>query len=351
MSLRDRLVRLIETGGPVTVSAYMTLCLHDPAEGYYAQGAGLGRDFITAPETSQIFGELLGLWAVHEWQAMGRPETFALAELGPGSGTLLRDALRASTANEAFHKGLSLRLVEASPALREAQSERLGEWAPDHVEALDAIESGHTLILANEFLDCLPARQFVRNGENWHERVIGLDDTGQLSFGLGGPVPLPGGSKEAGDYLEIQPGLETLVLQLAHRLERGDVFRALFIDYGPDDHTPGDTLRAYSRGAQIHPLAAPGTSDLTVDVDFDRLKRLAETAGLEVYGPVTQSAFLMTLGAEARMQALIEAQPEKAETIYAGAAKLIDPSEMGNRFKVICLASPGLPVPAGFGEN
>ena len=344
---------MIEAGGPMPISAYMNHCLHDPKDGYYAKGAGLGRDFITAPETSQIFGELIGLWALHEWQAMGAPSLFSLVEMGPGRGTLMADALRAAQGVDSpnFWSSLFLELIEASPALREIQLRKLDEYGPKFKDGLHHINIGSTLIFGNEFLDCLPARQFVRNGAAWHERLVGLNDAGEHVFGLGGQIPLPGDIKSDATCTELQPGLETLIDQLNERKDSGDTFRALFIDYGPDDETPSDTLRAYKQGEQVHPLAFPGLSDLTVDVDFGRLKRLSEAASLQVHGPITQGAFLMALGAEARMQALIEAQPEKAETIYAGAVKLIDPAEMGARFKVICISSPGLPTPAGFGED
>lgn len=346
--LKDRLAALIAADGPMPVSAYMNACLHDPKLGYYATRPGLGTDFITAPETSQIFGELLGLWAAYEWQAMGAPGQVNLAELGPGRATLMSDALRAARSVPGFVDGLNLQLIEASPHLRAVQAERLAAFAPEFGADLMQIGTGPTLILANEYLDCLPTRQFVKIGEGWTERVVGLGDEGDLAFGLAGDaaedVPAAPGQSE----VEVQPSLDVLVDQLKLRLEAGDKFRALFIDYGPLDETPGDTLRAYQGGQQVHPLAEPGASDLTVDVDFARLKRLAEAAGLDVAGPVTQGAFLMALGAEARLNALARAEPEKASALQAGAQKLVDPAEMGERFKVICLSSPDLPMPAGF---
>ena len=349
MSLRQRLAALIAADGPLPVSAYMTLCLHDRQHGYYATRPGLGRDFITAPETSQVFGELLGLWAGHEWQAMGAPDGLQLAELGPGRGTLMADALRAGTQVPGFAEAAALTLIEASPALRTVQGERLGAYRPRFGNDIAAIPAGPAVILANEYLDCLPARQFVRDGAGWRERVVGLDPKGELSFGLAtdrapdGEVAVEG----PGATCEVQPALDVLVDQLAMRAEAGAPLRALFIDYGPAGHAPGDTLRAFREGVQVDPLAAPGESDLTVDVDFSRLARLARAAGLSVHGPVEQGAFLLALGAEARLNQLAKASPERAGALYDGVRKLVDPAEMGARFKVICLSSPGLPVPAG----
>lgn len=337
---------MIKTSGPLPVSTYMQLCLHDPAEGYYATRPGLGQDFITAPEISQVFGELLGLWTAHEWQALNSPKAFHLIELGPGRGTLMVDAMRAMKKHPA-NEHVSLGLVEASPALRKVQSERLSANSPHHFESLAEIPHGNTIILANEYLDCLPARQFVNTDNAWQERVVGLDKANDLAFGVTSDRAPKLPATEHGS-LDIQSGLETLIDELNHRHENGEVFRALFIDYGTSDGPPQDSLRAFQNGAQIHPLAAPGQSDLTVDVDFLRLRSLAEKSGLSVFGPITQSTFLMRLGIEARMQSLISAQPDKSEDIYNGVRRLVDPAEMGERFKVICISSPGLPVPAGF---
>lgn len=345
MSLSDRLKHLIQTDGPMPLSTWMTLCLHDPEDGYYATRPGLGRDFRTAPETSQVFGELLGLWAAHEWQGMGAPSPVTLAELGPGKGTLMKDALRATRGLVPFRAALGLVLVEASPVLREVQAEALAEAAPRHLGNLADLPDEPAIILANEFLDCLPARHFVKDGADWRERVVGLNETGAFSFGLAVDRAPDGLSDLASGAVDIQPGLEAIVDILAARTAP---FRALFIDYGPADTAPDDTLRAFRDGEQVDPLSAPGTADLTVDVDFGRLKRLARAAGLDATGPIAQGALLGQLGAEARMQSLIRANPEKAEAIHAGVAELVEPAKMGLRFKAICLSSPGLPPPAGF---
>lgn len=347
MPLKDRLIRLIETGGPIPLSVYMQRCLHDSQAGYYTTGGGLGRDFTTAPETSQIFGELIGLWCAHEWQALGTPPAFHLAELGPGRGQMMEDILR--VAGDGFRSAASLKLVEASPDLRSVQSARLTRHAPQHVSSLSQIDPGTTLILANEYLDCLPVRQFRKQGETWHEVVVGLDEAGALALGLAADQKRPPATPaNEAQVCEVQTGLDLLIAELKSRHDAGDRFRALFIDYGTDSQAPGDTLRAYRQGRQIAPLAAPGLSDLTCDVDFGRLRRLAGTAGLSVHGPAPQGMFLLALGAQARLEQLVKANPDQADDIFNAATTLIDPKHMGQRFKVIAISSPGLPAPAGF---
>lgn len=349
MSLKNRLAGMISATGPMPVSAYMTHCLHDPVDGYYATRPGLGADFTTAPETSQIFGELIGLWAAHEWQAMGAPDELSLVELGPGRGVMMADTLRATTRFDEFQSAKRLHLVEASPALRNAQADRLSAFDPVFDDELSDVSTGHTIILANEYLDCLPARQFVKESGEWRERVVGLAQSGELAFGLAVDRAPQEVAEAGGGAAEVQPGLEMLVDDLKARADAGDTFRALFIDYGPDTAAPGDSLRAYQAGEQVSPLAAPGLSDLTVDVDFGRLKRLARSAGLQVDGPVTQGGFLGALGVQQRLNTLIKHQPDSAEALFRGTNTLVNPSEMGARFKVICLSSQGLPPPAGFG--
>lgn len=348
MTLEERLIRLIETDGPIPLSAYMQIALHDPKDGYYAVRPGLGRDFTTAPETSQIFGELIGLWIVHEWRAMGEPSPFNLVEIGPGRALLLHDALKmaALAGGQAFLDALQLILIEPSPALRLVQTERLQRFAPQFVSLLSGVPAGPMLLVANEYLDCLPIRQFHREGERWRECVVGLSAESRLVMGLAADEPrAPMGTALAGNVVEVQTGLDLIIADLA---TRAAPFRALFIDYGPADRAPADTLRAYREGKQVSPLEAPGQCDLTVDVDFGRFARLGATAGLDVTGPTPQGMFLLGLGAQARLNQLIKANPDDAETIYAAAQRLIDPKEMGERFKAICLSSAGLPKPAGF---
>ncbi|MEX1250693.1 MAG: SAM-dependent methyltransferase [Hyphomonas sp.] len=348
MTIEDRLVRLIETGGPIPLSTYMQIALHDPQDGYYAARPGIGRDFTTAPETSQVFGELIGLWLVHEWKAMGAPETFQLVEIGPGRGQLMADALRVALAvgGDLFADAAELVFVEPSPVLKEALGRMFSPLSPKFAATLAQVPAGPALIVANEYLDCLPARQFRRAEGGWRECVVGLSEGGRLAFGLAADEPRPPQAAAlSGEVVEVQTGLDLLVADL---VSRAAPVRALFIDYGPDDRAPGDTLRAYREGRQVGPLEAPGVSDLTVDVDFGRLARLAQAAGLDVAGPSPQGMFLLGLGAQARLNQLVAANPDDAEAVFTAARKLIDPADMGARFKAVCLSSPGLARPAGF---
>ncbi len=345
--LRSRIAETIRADGPMPVSLYMLMCLHDPRDGYYATRPAFNQDFTTAPETSQVFGELIGLWAAHEWLAMGRPSPFHLIELGPGRGVMMSDALRAGASVPGFSDAVRVSLVEASPALRKEQSARLFQREVHHAEDLDAVPPGPSIILANEFLDCLPIRQFVRVGDKWRERQIGLDKSGNLAFGLGPLVDLPANLTPAGDEVEAAPALETFADAIARRFQ-AHPGRALIIDYGPTDNSPTDTLRAYRGGQQLSPLADPGASDLTADVDFVRLIRLCTMHGLGIHGPVPQSDFLIRLGALQRVDTLSRANPERAQETRTAVNKLVEPAEMGARFQVLAITSAGAETPPAF---
>jgi NADH dehydrogenase [ubiquinone] 1 alpha subcomplex assembly factor 7 len=345
--LEQRIRDSIRVNGPMPVSLYMLMCLHDPAHGYYATRPGLNHDFTTAPETSQVFGELLGLWAAHEWVEMGSPPMFWLMELGPGRGVMMADMLRAGRAVPGFLDAARIALVEASPVLRGAQQDVLAGHDHIYLNEFEDLPPGPAIILGNEFLDCMAIRQFIRDGNGWRERAIGLSGADRLSFGIGAPVTPPAGVIPVGDHLEVAAGLESFTESLARRFRR-DPGRCLLIDYGPDDRSPGDTLRAYKAGAQMDPLAEPGACDLTADVDFPRLRRLSESEGLTVHGPLSQGYFLTRLGATERARALARANPEKSDEIHEAVRKLIAPEHMGARFKAMCLVPHNSPTPAGF---
>jgi NADH dehydrogenase [ubiquinone] 1 alpha subcomplex assembly factor 7 len=347
VSLKERLVEYIRDNGPMTVAEYMAACLYDPDDGYYATRPSIGgedADFLTAPEASQMFGELIGLWCAHEWDALGKP-AFNLIELGPGRGVLMQDALRATQRIEGFREACNIVLVETSGPLRDAQAERVpdAEWAL----RLEDAPPGPSLIIANEFLDCLPIRQFVRGEEGWHEKLVGIDEAGALIFGLSAAIGAPESDDEPGAVREIAPALESLVYELERRLHDAEG-RALFIDYGYVRPEGADTLQALQQHKKVGALAAPGESDLTAHVDFARLAVLAENAGLSVHGPMTQGQFLRALGIDFRAETLSRANPEHAERLKRELKRLTDAEEMGALFKVICISSPGLPPPAGF---
>jgi len=350
MSLRERLTREIALGGPISVADYMTRCLHDPSDGYYATRPAIGEagDFITAPEVSQMFGELIGLWAVETWRAMGAPPRAVLAEVGPGSGVLMSDALRAARLAPDFLAAAELWLVERSAPLAERQRAALAAapLAPRWVVAVEDLPADAPLILvANEVLDCLPARQLVRTSAGWAERRVGLDDRGALSFGLS-PAPAPPCAPEAplGAVIEIAEAQAAFAAGVAARVARQDG-AALLIDYGRAEPEVGDTLQALRRHEKVDPLACPGEADLTVHADFPAVLAAARAAGAGA-GLLTQAAFLRRLGIEARAAALSRARPEAAAVIARQLGRLTGADQMGALFKVACLHAPGFTPPA-----
>ena len=279
MDLKRRIEALIAAEGPITVEHYMALCLHDPQHGYYATRPALGAqgDFITAPLVSQMFGELIGLWAAEVWLAAGSPSPFRLVEIGPGDGTLMTDALRAlRRAVPAFLDAADLWLVEASPPLRARQAAALQGAHPRWADRLEDVPDGSPLIvIANEFLDCLPARQFTRDARGaWAERRVGLDARGTLAFGLG---PAPAGFTPPAAFIDTPPGVVVEVsprqvgfaAMLAGRIV-SDGGAALLIDYGAADPAPGDTLQAIRAHQKVDPLTTPGEADLTVHAGLPR---------------------------------------------------------------------------------
>lgn len=347
MSLKDRLVEHIQENGPMTVAEYMAACLYDPEDGYYATRPAIGgdsADFLTAPEASQMFGELIGLWCAHEWDALGKP-AFNLIELGPGRGVLMQDMLRATQKLDGFRDAASVVLVETSAPLREAQAERVDDV--DWALRLEDAPPGPSLIVANEFLDCMPVRQFLRGEDGWHEKLVGADEAGKLIFGLSAAVGAPESDDEVGAVREIAPALESFVYELERRLHDAPG-RALFIDYGYVRPEGADTLQALRNHKHVDPLEAPGEADLTAHVDFARLASLAEDAQLEVHGPITQGQFLRGLGIEFRADTLSKANPQHGQRLKRELKRLTHAEEMGALFKVICISSPNLPAPAGF---
>lgn len=352
MSLLDRLKAQIAQDGPIGVPEFFTRCLHDPRDGYYAMrpDLGAGGDFITAPLVSQMFGELIGLWAIETWTRMGRPASFRLVEMGPGDGTLMSDLLRAGKLEPDFLAAAEVWLVEVSAPLRARQMAKLGD-GPRWVGRLDEVPAGPMILVANELLDCLPARQFVRTKGGWAERVIGLAQNGELAFGLRGlgqaevtPIPAPSTIEGEGSIWESSPAQAALASDIAHRLAT-DGGAALLIDYGRAQPEAGDTLQAIQGHQKVDPLKTAGQADLTVWADFPSVVAAARETGAKAGPIITQAEFLTALGIEARAQALASARPDRAEQVARQLDRLIGQAQMGALFKVACLTAPDLSPP------
>jgi NADH dehydrogenase [ubiquinone] 1 alpha subcomplex assembly factor 7 len=360
--LQSEIKRLIKSSGPMPVWRYMELCLMHPQHGYYVSRDPLGRegDFTTAPEVSQMFGELLGLWAASVWKAMGSPSLLRLIELGPGHGTMMADALRALRVLPPLYQTLSVHLIEINPVLREKQKATLSSvrnlaWH----QSIDEVPDGPSVIFANEYFDVLPIHQVVKRETGWHERVVELDETGKLEFGTAADpiqrfeVLLPPLVRAApiGAVFEWRPDAE--IMKIASRVRNQDG-AALIIDYGHLRSDAGDTFQAIARHSFTDPLRAPGQADVTAHVDFQALARAAEDIGARVHGPVTQGEFLKRLGIETRAVALMaKASHEVSEDIANALTRLTagGRSGMGSLFKVIGISEPNLTALTALGEE
>jgi NADH dehydrogenase [ubiquinone] 1 alpha subcomplex assembly factor 7 len=356
--LGDEIAAMIAQEGPITLERYMSLCLSHPTLGYYMTRDPFGRggDFITAPEISQMFGELLGLWIIEAWMAAGAPENAVLVELGPGRGTLMSDMLRAARVAPAFLKCARVLLVETSPTLRETQRATLAAaplpigWASDIAAAP---ENAPLFIVANEFFDALPVRHFVKSRDGWRERLVGLDNAGSLAFGLSGEIEsrLTLAAPE-GAIVEVASFGQRVMSEIAARIARqGGALLA--IDYGYRDSSFGETLQAMQNHAYVDPLAEPGEADLTTHVDFGALARAARDSGAGAFGPVTQRELLLRLGLEQRAAALSrkasEAQRAEIEAARERLAGVGDArTAMGELFKALAVLPKGAPTPAAF---
>ncbi len=354
-ALRDRLARLIAAAGPLTVADYMAACLFDPEHGYYTTRTPFGArgDFITAPDVSQMFGELLGVWVLSAMRAASGSEPARLIEIGPGRGTLMADMLRTLfRLDPALEGRLQISLVEASPRLTEIQKRRLAglpaaiEWQRD----IRSLPGGPAIFVANELFDALPVRQFVKTAQGWHERLVGLDVEGGLCF-LAGPQPIPpgllpadAGAAPPGSVIELSPAATGMMDAIAgHIAIHGGA--GLFIDYGYQGPATGDTLQAMRRHAYEPVLATPGEADLTAHVDFAALAAAAHTHGLATR-LMSQGAFLLAIGLLERAGALGSTQDESGrERLRGEVARLAGPDAMGELFKVLIVGPQGLPLP------
>jgi len=356
------LARRIALEGPLTLADFMAEALGNPKYGYYitADRFGAAGDFVTAPEISQMFGELLGLWCADCWDRLGRPAPFSLVELGPGRGTLMADALRAvSGVLPAFAEAARLHLVETSPVLRRRQGEALARWSPTWHDHLAEVPEGlPLLLLANEFFDALPVRQFQLTPRGWAERMVGLEPGGEaLRFVLAGPggpatlmIParLAGGAVAPGTVIDLAPLSQSVAAELGRRL-KSDGGAALILDYGHTALVPTDTLQAVRKHKPAPVLEAPGEADLTTHVDFTALAEAARRSGARAHGPVGQGDLLRALGIGQRAAILRgNATPDQARDIDAALHRLTAPEAMGTLFKALALTGPDGPPPAGF---
>lgn len=363
--LARKLKERIRRDGPLTVKRYMQACLLDPELGYYRVQRAIGAqgDFVTAPEISQVFGELVGLWCVAVWQQMGQPTRLNLVELGPGRGTLMRDLLRAARVAPRFLSAISVSLVETNAWLRESQQTALADAAVpvswhEHFwgvpEPLEHLPRVPTIVIANEFLDALPIRQYQWSGSDWYRRTVAVDDDDRFMFARQTePRRMEPflekhsqGAREA-DVLEWRID-DWAVAWLLDVLARRSLLAGLFVDYGHRRLAIGDTLQAVRQHAYECPLTSPGEADLTAAVDFGSFAEGCQREGnLAVDGPVTQGEFLGRLGAVERASRLMAANPDKAARIEADVARLIAPAGMGGRFHAMGIRSVGLDPLAG----
>lgn len=352
MSLEDLIKTRIRKEGAMMISEYMALALAHPEYGYYVRKDPLGvkGDFTTAPEISQIFGELIGAWLVMQWIIMGKPEA-ALAEIGPGRGTLMADILRATANIKGFHQSITVHLMELSPVLRQKQWNAIAGKHPNvqwHMGFAE-IPSKPLLLVANEFFDALPIRQFLHQDDGWKERRIALGKKGKLEFVLepGTPPYQLRDEPVSETFYEYSDAATQLMLVMSNRIfTYGGV--GLIIDYGYEG-THGNTLQSVRDHKRHNVLVEPGSADITAHVDFYNLTRAAASGGTTVHGPVTQGAFLNKLGARERATALCEkaTAKQKAATL-SGLKRLTAADQMGELFKALCIVHPDLPKPEGF---
>ncbi|MEO0865860.1 MAG: SAM-dependent methyltransferase [Pseudomonadota bacterium] len=350
MSLTDLLKYRINADGPITIAEFMADALMHPDHGYYATRDPLGTDgdFITAPEISQMFGELVGLSLAQSWMDQGAPASFTLAEFGPGRGTLMADILRATTKVPGFSAAARIVLLETSAPLQARQAETLDGYDIRWIDTADKLPDAPTWAVANEFFDALPIRQFVRDGDHWRERCVGVKD-GKLTFGLAPASPQPDlehrlDDTADGDLVEAAPSAQAVMKTLGDRIgNHGGA--ALILDYG-DWRSLGDTLQAVKDHKVTKRLDAPGTADLTAHVDFEALARAAAPAAFTRLTP--QGVFLERLGITVRAQHLAkDLEGDALRSHKAAHRRLTHPDEMGNLFKVLGLYPPDTSPPPG----
>ncbi|MBI1272594.1 MAG: class I SAM-dependent methyltransferase [Alphaproteobacteria bacterium] len=355
MALAPIIKRMIAAQGYITIAQFMELVLQHPEYGYYRKHDPIGKrgDFITAPEISQMFGELIGLWFANAWEKCGRPDPFVLLELGPGRGTMMEDMLRAASRMPGFAAAMQLFLLDSNETLRAMQTEKLGGYNPRWIDDLEEIPALPLCVMANEFFDSLPIRQFELTDEGWSERVIAYEG-GELCFALMQPdeatTLLLQGRKitKLGTVIEINPVAQDVLRKLSHHIatHRG---AGLFVDYGYSEPPGRNTFQAQANHEVISPFERLGDADLTAHVDFAALRRAVDAGGAQVRGMVSQGMFLHQLGVEVRAKQLwVQASNEQREEIEVALHRLVSPSQMGVLFKVLGIADAAMPHLPGF---
>ena len=361
-ALKDRLKRLIASAGPLSVADYMATCLFDPESGYYTtrEPFGASGDFTTAPEISQMFGELVAVWVYSAWQALGKPVPVTLAEIGPGRGTLMVDMLRTlDRLDPSFIALARIVLIEASPRLVDMQKQRLsngGRAKPRWLGTIGELDPTALIIIGNELFDAVPTRQFVKTPQGWLERVLVLDETGELAFAAGSagmdPTLLPPDAQEAPDgaIFEAAPARTALMDEISNHIARNGG-AGLFLDYGHVEPGLGDTLQAVRQHAYDDVLAHPGEADLTSHVDFSVLAAVAKAHELHTH-TATQGDFLLGMGLLERAGRIgSDASAEVQERIRGEVERLAGPQEMGSIFKVLAVSSSDLKLPPFHGAD
>lgn len=347
-ALPDLIRKQIEAEGAISVARYMQLALQHPEHGYYVKGDPLGHDgdFVTAPEISQMFGEMIGLWCAELWRKMGKPSPFAWLEMGAGRGTLMHDALRATEKVEGFHQAAHIYLMESNETLRHAQYEKLASYDPRFIDDPCALPPLPLIAVANEFFDAQPVHQYVKTERGWRERLVSFADNRFVFVNGETEVPLP--FPDALAFYEVSPQSVALVQEIASAIsERGG--GALIIDYGYAQPSGQDTLQAVSGHASANPLDRPGEVDLTAHVDFAALRVAAEKVGTKASDVIGQGDFLRAMGIELRAAQLKRrADAGQAAEIDAALKRLADADQMGQLFKAMAITRPNLNDLSGF---
>lgn len=348
----------IEKGGSINLSEYMKICLSESCSSYYQQSIPFGKegDFITAPEISQMFGELIGAWCVHMWHELGCPSPFNLVEMGPGRGTMMADILRVASKRPDFLTACNICLIEVSDRLRAIQEESLQPLVATKQigwhQGVETLSPFPTIVIANEFFDSLPIHQYICTPQGWRERTITFGKESQLSWTYGSAeqdqhIPHLLKSAPIGSIFESSVERESIAKNLFAHLKQS-LGAALVIDYGFWGPSLGDTFQAVSKHRFVDPLLSPGKVDLTSHVDFSTLEKTASDSEIIPHGPIPQSIFLQKLGIEFRAQQLIHANPDKAREITSALTRLTSPKEMGTLFQVMAFTSPPVPPPPPF---